>query len=437
MKSLYGVTAHSRLRRNMLGGVWLAFPQESFRLLYGANPDILPRQEARYKALADRFSARFPDRAGMRLFSAPGRAEIGGNHTDHQSGRVLAAAIDLDTVAAAAPNGTLLVRVDSEGFAPITVDLSDLSAREGEKGTTAAVIRGCAARLKALGRRVHGFDAAVTSSVLVGSGLSSSAAFEVLICAIFDGLFGQGDLEPALRAQTAQYAENVYFGKPSGLLDQMASSVGGLVAVDFETETPKVEPLAFDFAAHAYALAIVNTSGSHDDLTHAYAAIPEEMRQVAACFGKERLRQVNPAAFEAAIPELRGKVSDRAILRAMHFFDEDARVLRQVQALKAGDLKRFFELIVASGESSWKLLQNVWANPTEQPLSLALELSHRMLNGKGAWRVHGGGFAGTILAFVPLSMLDAYRARMDAVFGDGACCPLNIRPVGPYEMPMW
>ena len=407
---------------------------DALHMLYGRGPGVPDAQRARYRALKARFLQLFPEQTSVRFFSAPGRTEIGGNHTDHQSGRVLAAAVNLDTVAAVARNGERKARIYSEGFKPLEVDLSDLSVREEEKGTTTAIVRGCAARMREMGYRVGGFDAAAASSVLVGSGLSSSAAFEVLVCAILDGLYNRGDMPPALRARIGQYAENVYFGKPSGLMDQTASSVGGLVTIDFAQEEPDIRGLSFDFEEAGYALCIVGTGGSHDDLTDAYAAIRTEMEQVAACFGRSRLREVDADAFEAALPSLRGKVSDRALLRALHFFDDDRRVPQEVAALQAGDLARFFELVVASGESSWKLLQNLYADPGEQPLSLALELSRRMLEGRGAWRVHGGGFAGTIQAFVPQGLLEAYRARMDAAFGQGACVPLNIRPVGAYEL---
>lgn len=408
---------------------------EQFAMLYGHGDAIRDAQMNRHEALLKRFYGAFSG-GEVRVFSAPGRAEIGGNHTDHQSGRVLAASINLDTVAAAAPNGSMAIRIDSAGYPPIQIDLADLAPREAERGTSAAVARGVAARLAASGHAIGGFDAAVVSDVLGGSGLSSSAAFEVMLCRVFDGLFGDGRMTPAEIAIIAQYAENQYFGKPCGLLDQMGCATGGLAAMDFERPEPSVEAIAFDFAAHGYALAVVNTGGSHDDLTDAYAAIPREMASVAKLFGKERLRFVDPLQFEAEIPSLYGKVSDRALLRAMHYFDEDARVPGQVNALKEADLLKFFSLIQASGESSIKLLQNIFASPGEQPLSLALALSARFLAGQGACRVHGGGFAGTILSFVPLSMLSAYQRRMDSVFGQDACQPLRIRPVGAYELQM-
>lgn len=407
---------------------------ETFEMLYGHAAGVKAEQAKRYEKLVRRFAEHFPAQTNVRIFSAPGRAEIGGNHTDHQSGCVLAASVNLDTVAAAATNGEGIIRIESEGYPRIEVKLDTLFARDDERGTSAAVVRGCAARMQALGHAIGGFDAAVTSSVLGGSGLSSSAAFEVMLCRVLDGLYGKGDLGAKTYATVSQYAENEYFGKPSGLLDQMGSAVGGLAAMDFLKPEPAVEAIAFDFEAHGYTLAVVATGGSHDDLTHCYAAIPAEMREVAEHFGKERLRFVDPAAFDKALPQLFGKVSDRAILRAMHFFAENARVAEQVEALKQADLPRFFALVNASGDSSMRLLQNIYDNPQDQSLTLALELSRQMLSGTGAFRIHGGGFAGTILAFVPLDAYAVYSERMDQVFGKGATQPLNIRPVGAYEL---
>lgn len=402
--------------------------------LYGTNSKTLKTQAERYASLLMRYADLFAEQGAPRLFSAPGRTEIGGNHTDHQSGRVLAASVNLDAIAAAGKREDGIIRAHSEGFAPCEVDLSTLTPHPKEKGTTASIIRGCAARMRELGYAIGGFDAAISSNVLKGSGLSSSAAIEVLVCAILDGLYNDGQMSPVLRAQISQYAENNFFGKPSGLMDQMASSVGGIVAIDFGRDEPEIGALNFDFAAHGYTLAVVDTGGSHDALTPAYAAIRSEMEAVANCFGKPRLREVEPGAFEKAIPALRKKVSDRALLRAFHFYDENSRVPDMVDALQARDLPGFFRLIIASGDSSWELLQNVWATPAEQPVALAMELSRRFLGKDGAWRVHGGGFAGTILAFVPLQRYDEYAAHMDAVFGKGKCCPLNIRQVGAYEL---
>ncbi len=406
--------------------------QVDFSALYAQ--DDLEGQRMRYERLAARFGELFQDLGTPRFFSAPGRMEISGNHTDHQLGRVLAASVNLDTIAAAQQNGGNVVRVYSEGFAPVIVPLENLSPRKEEMGTTASIIRGCAAYLKEAGYRVGGFDAAITSNVLIGSGLSSSAAFEILINRIFDCLFNAGDIDAPLSARIAQKAENNYFGKPSGLMDQMACAVGGMVAIDFKKPEAEIEMLSYDFSAKGFALANVGTDSSHDDLTDAYAAIPEEMHAVAHCFGEEKLRFVPFDAFYQAIPSLRAKLGDRAVLRALHFFDENERVLRQVQALRDDDLQSFLRLTIASGESSWKLLQNVVAFPKSQPLALALALSQRMLEGRGAWRVHGGGFAGTILGFVPHEMMAEYKKEMDAVFGDGACRPLYIRPVGSCEV---
>ena len=291
-------------------------------------------------------------------------------------------------------------------------------------------MRGVAARMAELGYRIGGFDAVVTSSVASGSGLSSSAAFEVMTCAILDALYNDFVIDFKTRAKISQYAENVYFGKPSGLLDQMASSAGGLVYVDFKNEDPEVKPMAFDFAAHGYALVVVATGGSHADLTDDYAAIPAEMKQVAACLGEDVLRRVRREEFLQAIPELRGKVSDRALLRSLHFFDENDRVVRQVESLERDDLGAFFWEIVCSGRSSFMYLQNVYARPQDQSLSLALALAENMLLNRGGWRIHGGGFAGTTLNFVPVHMLGQFISMMEGAFGERSCHVLDIRPEG-------
>ena len=312
--------------------------------LYGNRDGMLVSQTTRYSGLLKRHEEIFhtEDREVM-LISAPGRTEIGGNHTDHNRGCVLAAAVNLDTLSAVSARDDMLVHVHSEGYPAMTIDLSDLSVRKEEEGTTAALIRGVASRMSQLGYKVGGFDAAVTSSVASGSGLSSSAAFEVMVVAILDTLYNGSSIDYKTRAQVSQYAENVYFGKPSGLLDQMASSAGGLVNVDFRLDDPEVRPMSFDMAAHGYALVVVATGGSHADLTDDYAAIPAEMKAVARHFGQDVLRRVRPDEFFAAIPELRKEVSDRALLRAFHFFDEDERVARQVRALQQDDLPAFFK----------------------------------------------------------------------------------------------
>ena len=407
---------------------------EQLTWLYGSRNGELVSQTNRCKALLSKHEKHFGADRPVWLISAPGRAEIGGNHTDHNRGRVLAASVSMDTLAAVSPREDRVVQVRSEGYAPMTITLDSLEPRPEEEGTTAALIRGVAQGMAERGFAIGGFDAVVHSTVASGSGLSSSAAFEVLVSAIFDQLFNRFDMDFVTRAKISQYAENVHFGKPSGLLDQMASAAGGLVAVDFAREEPEVRRLSFDFAARGYALAVVATGGSHADLTADYAAIPAEMKQVAACLGEEVLRRVRPEEFQAALPTLRGKVSDRALLRAMHFFAENDRVLTQVEALDREDMPAFLEAIIASGRSSYMYLQNVWASPAEQGLALALALAEEMLAGKGAWRVHGGGFAGTTLNFVPLELLDGFVSRMDSVFGQGACRVLNIRPVGAWVM---
>lgn len=403
---------------------------EQLTHLYGSRDGMLVEQTARYISLLKRHEEAFDAQGEVLMISAPGRTEIGGNHTDHNRGKVLAASVNLDTLAAVSARNDLLVNVHSEGYAPITVDLADLTARPEEQGTTAALVRGVAAKMQEKGFKIGGFDAAVTSTVASGSGLSSSAAFEVMTCAIFDALYNGFVVPSTERAKIGRFAENVYFGKPSGLLDQMASAVGGLVAVDFKHDDPDVRPMSFDFAQHGYALVVVATGGSHADLTDAYAAIPAEMKQVAAHFGEEYLRRVRPEEFTQALPALHGKVPDRAILRAMHFFAENARVVRETEALEKDDLDAFFREIIASGRSSFMYLQNVYATPADQSLSIALCMAERLLAGKGAWRIHGGGFAGTTLNFVPQKELAHFVDAMEGVFGEHSCHVLDIRPVG-------
>lgn len=405
--------------------------------LYGTNPKMLEQQKERYSALLKRHQQNAPE-GPVYLISAPGRTEISGNHTDHNHGKVMAAAVNLDTLAAVTPRQDATVTIRSEGYAPLTLSLEQLSPVPEEEGTTAALVRGVAARMKELGYNVGGFDASVTSTVRSGSGLSSSAAFEVLLCHIFDSLYGKGDMPFKLRAQISQYAENVYFCKPCGLMDQMASSAGGLVYIDFENPDPEVRALSYDFAAKGFSLVVVNTGGSHDDLTADYAAIPQEMKAVAKVFGKDYLRDICPEEFFAAIPTLRAKLTvanpERAILRAVHFYNENRRVEKQFAALVEDDLQAFLQLVIESGRSSYCYLQNTFASPAHQELCLALMLSEQLLAGKGAWRVHGGGFAGTTLNFVPTAMLDEFIQKMEAVFGKDSCNVLNVRPVGPATL---
>ena len=366
-------------------------------------------------------------------FSAPGRTEIGGNHTDHQHGCVLAAAINLETVADVTFNGTDKIFVQSEGYPSFYVDLTDLTVHEEEANTTAALVRGVVAAFVERGAKVKGFDMKVSSNVLPGSGLSSSAAFEVLVGTICNELFFDKQLSAVEIAQVGQYAENVYFGKPCGLMDQTASSVGSMVFIDFnETQQPKVEKIDFDFQKEGYDLCIIDSGADHADLTDEYAAITRELKALCAYFGKEYLRQIPEFDFMAALPELRKQVSDRAILRAMHVYRENDRVVSQAMALKAGAVDTFLRLAKESGHSSWMYMQNI--NPTgavdAQPVAYALSLCDTLLRGRGAYRVHGGGFAGTVQAFVPHDMLETFKQTIEANLGKGCCHVLNIRPYG-------
>ena len=374
--------------------------------------------------------------APTRYFSAPGRTEIGGNHTDHQRGRVLAGAVNLDTVAAVRPNGTTLIRVLSEGYPMCQVDVTDLIPKAEEINTTLALIRGVVARFTQLGCKAEGFDAYVTSTVLPGSGLSSSAAYEVLIGTIVNHLFFDGKVSQPEIAMIGQYAENVYFGKPCGLMDQMASAVGSMVTIDFyDKENPIIEKVDFDFASCGHALCIVDSRASHADLTDEYAAITLELKAICNYFGKDVLTQIDQADFVAAIGELREQFGDRAVLRAYHFYQENARVPKQVAALKSGDFDGFLKLVKQSGYSSYMYLQNVIpaGYREHQDVALALSLCELYLGGRGAYRVHGGGFAGTVQAFVPVDILEDFRKGIDAVLGDGACHILSIRPHGGVE----
>ena len=371
-----------------------------------------------------------------RYFSAPGRTEIGGNHTDHQRGRVLAGAVNLDTVAAVRPNGTSVIRILSEGYPQCAVDVSDLTPKADEINTTMALIRGVAARFAQLGCKVEGFDAYVTSTVLPGSGLSSSAAYEVLIGTIINHLFFDGKVSQPEIAMIGQYAENVFFGKPCGLMDQMASAVGSMVTIDFfDKENPVIEKVDFDFASCGHALCIIDSRASHADLTDEYAAITIELKNICGYFGKDVLTQIDEKDFIDSIPALREKFGDRAVLRAYHFYKENARVPMQVAALKKGDFDAFLKLIKESGYSSYMYLQNVIpaGYKAHQDVALSLSLCEMYLGGRGAYRVHGGGFAGTVQAFVPVDILESFRKGVDAVLGEGACHILSIRPHGGVE----
>ncbi len=399
-----------------------------------SNQKLLLTMEEK-KALDQGFEAVFGC-APERYFSAPGRTEIAGNHTDHQRGRVLAAAVNLDTRAAVRVNGTDVIRVQSQGYPKNEICLSCLEPQEQEINGTAALIRGVAARFAQLGCKVQGFDAYIESTVLPGSGLSSSAAYEVLIGTIINGLFFENKASQPDVAMIGQYAENVFFGKPCGLMDQMASAVGNLVSIDFfDKEKPVITPVDVNFAAFGHALCIIDSRASHADLTDEYAAIPGEIKAVCAYFGKEVLTQIDEKAFFAAIPALRESCGDRAVMRCIHFYQENARVPQQVAALEKGDFESFLRLTKQSGYSSWMYLQNVIpaGYKAHQDVAVALGLCEHYLQGRGAYRVHGGGFAGTVQAFVPVDLLEQFRAGIDAVLGEGACHVLSIRPEGGVE----
>ena len=382
------------------------------------------------------FSTAFGGEA-QRYFSAPGRTEIGGNHTDHQRGRVLAGAVNLDTVAAVRVSGTNVIRVQSKGYPLCQVDLDNLEPVAAEINSTPALIRGVAARFAQLGCKVGGFDAYCESTVLPGSGLSSSAAFEVLIGTIINHLFFDGRVSQAEVAQIGQYAENVFFGKPCGLMDQTASAVGGLVTIDFADKAhPDIRPVHFDFSTTGHALCIIDSRADHADLTDEYAAIPGELKEICDCLGREVTTEIPEEEFYAAIPKLRETCGDRAVMRAMHEYNENRRVPEQVACLEKGDFEGFLSLIREAGFSSWMYLQNVIpaGYVRQQPVAVALGLCEHYLRGKGAYRVHGGGFAGTVQAFVPFELLDSFRAGIDAALGEGACHVLSIRPQGGVEM---
>ena len=375
--------------------------------------------------------------APERYFSAPGRTEIGGNHTDHQRGRVLAGAVNLDTVAAVRLNGTNTIRIQSKGYPLSIVVLDQLEPVEAERNSSPALIRGVAARFAQLGCKVEGFDAYCESSVLPGSGLSSSAAYEVLIGTIINHLFYEGKASQPEVAMIGQYAENVFFGKPCGLMDQTASAVGNLVTIDFfQKGQPVIEPVDFDFASSGHALCIIDTGADHADLTDEYTAVPGEIKAVATYLGKEVLTEIDEAEFYAKLPELRKACGDRAIMRCIHFYQENARVPQQVAALREGNFDKFLSLIKQSGYSSWMYLQNVIpaGYKLHQDVAVALGLAEHYLQGRGAYRVHGGGFAGTIQAFVPMDILDRFVAGIDSALGQGACHVLSIRPHGGIEL---
>lgn len=412
-----------------------AFEQTLTRL-YG--PEGAERARSRCIEVTEGFHQTF-DRPAQALFSAPGRTEIGGNHTDHQRGCVLAASVDLDILAAAAPTQSGVIRVLSQGYPMTEVDLRELTPRQDEVNTSAALIRGVAARMSEMGCDLHnrGLDVYMTSTVPKGSGLSSSAAYEVLIGTMLNELFWAGHCTPVELAQIGQYAENVFFGKPCGLMDQTASSVGGVVAIDFaDTAHPAVERLDVDLHAYGYALCILDSGAGHEDLTGEYSAITEELRAVCRVFGKEVLREVPEEDFLAELPKVRKAAGDRAVNRAFHVYGENRRAQAEKEALRQGDFDRFLTLVRESGRSSAMYLQNIipTGSVTAQELMVTIALCERILEGRGAVRVHGGGFGGTAQAFVPLDMLEKFKAATEAALGPGCCHVVMIRPAGGIKL---
>lgn len=404
-----------------------------FTLLYGS---AAPARE-RYKKTCAEFEKLFDGNRDVRLFSAPGRTEVGGNHTDHQHGCVLAGSVNLDVIAVVALNNDGVVRIKSEGFPMDTIELDKLVPQESETGKAASLIRGMCAYMKEAGCALSGFDAYTTSNVLKGSGLSSSAAFEVLVGVIINNLFGNAEISAVDIAKYAQKAENVFFGKPCGLMDQMASSVGGFTSIDFnDVSAPIIKKIDFNIAEREHSLCIVNTGGNHADLTEDYADITIADKNVSHFFGKEVLRDVDENEFFGNIAKLRESCGDKAVLAAIHFFADNKRAIDEAKALENGEFQRFLSLINESGDSSFKYLQNVYSprHYNEQGLSIALAVSEKVLGGRGACRVHGGGFAGTIQAFVPNDILDNYISAMEDIFGKDNCYVLNIRPVGGYAL---
>jgi galactokinase len=409
-----------------------------FEELYGTSESVLKEQADRYQSLMREFEETF-GKDDVALFSSPGRTEIGGNHTDHNFGRVLAGAVNLDNIAVVAKNDLDTIRIKSAGYPQFEVNLKDLEIDEAQFYTSASIVRGICARLVKLGMKIGGFDACIEGRVPKGSGLSSSASFEVLVGTILSDLFNNGMLDPVENAIIGQWAENNYFGKPCGLMDQTACSVGGLITIDFEDPAkPIVKALDFDFVATNYALVITDVGGGHDDPASQaeYASLPTEMKSVANALGKDVLRQVTLEDIIDKIPEIREKTGDRAILRAYHFQGDNQRVVDQVAALEADDFDTFLKLVVESGYSSFMYNQNIFdvVHKDEQVVSLALALSEMILKGKGAWRVHGGGFGGTIQAFVPEDLVDKYTDTLEHVYGKGSCHKLFIRNKGSFKL---
>lgn len=408
-----------------------------FAYVYACDEEKAKTYADRYIEAIDEFENIFGEAESVALFSAPGRTEMGGNHTDHQHGCVLAAGVNIDVIAVAAPNGSDIVRIKSKGYDMDEVDVNDLDIKEEQYDKAIALIRGVIKKFADAGYKVKGFDAYTTSNVMKGSGLSSSAAFEVLVGTVINGLFANSEVSPVEIAKFGQFAENVYYNKPSGLMDQTASSVGSVVAIDFNsTEEPVINRVALDLNKHGHALCIIDSGADHADLTSEYAAVPAEMKAVAAFFGKEYLREVDETEFYSKLKEVRAEVkNDRAVLRAMHFFNDNRIAQQEAELLRNDDFDGFLKLIKQSGRSSFMYLQNVYAasQPMNQAVSITIAMCEKLLGERGGYRVHGGGFAGTVQAFVPFDMLDEFKSGMEAVLGEGMCHVLSIRPVGGYE----
>lgn len=404
---------------------------ETLSRIYGKNPESLKQARTKLGSLVDQFGE-MTSLPNPSLYTAAGRTELGGNHTDHQHGRVLAGSVDMETVACAALNDTSSIKVISAQYPEDRVHIDDLEPRPEEEGKSVALVRGIARALQDRGHQLGGVTILTRSGVPSGSGLSSSAAFEVLIANVLNHLFCADQVDSVEIAQIGQYAENVYFGKPSGLMDQMACSVGGIIGIDFgDPHSPKVQPVDFDMDAAGYALCIIDSGADHADLTDEYAAVTEEMGAVSALFGKEYLRQVDAKEFWKDLARVRKQAGDRAAARAAHFFAEDCRVDQQISSLKQGDVSGFLELVRLSGESSGIFLQNLRAEGSaDQSVVLTIALANHLLNGHGAVRVHGGGFAGTVQAYVPIGEAEAFKQSVDAVMGEGRCTIVHIRPVG-------
>ena len=419
----------TEIKNNILNGKY----DDDFLMLYGESENA----KKRYYKACEEFEKLYPISKDVRIFSAPGRTEVSGNHTDHQHGSVLAGGVNLDVIAIVSENDDNIVRIKSEGYKMDEVNINELERKENENGKAISLIRGVCYKFSQLGFKISGFNAYTTSNVLKGSGLSSSAAFEVLIGNIANGLFANNQVSAIEIAKIGQFAEREYFGKPCGLLDQMASSLGGFTYADFNNPSdPITEKINLDITKFGYTLCVVDTGGNHADLTQDYADITIECKQISNALGVDFLRDADQGKFYSSLASLRKEYGERAILRAFHFFNEQDRVLAGRKALKEGDFEAFLKLVNESGNSSYDYLQNLYStsNVKEQGLCLALALTKKFLNGKGACRVHGGGFAGTIQCYIPSEMLNDYKQMIEAVYGQNSCCVLNIRPVGGYEI---